>query len=69
MRKMDEKKLTLETYTMYLKHSVWDGTKEFQLDEPLVIRYVVQLETGSAVYMINEMMDRMKHEVLSRFER
>ncbi len=66
---MDEKKLTVETYTLSLKHSVWDGTKEFQLDEPLVIRYVVQLETGSAVYMINEMIDRMKHEVLLKFAR
>ena len=46
---MDEKKLTLETYTLYLKHSI--------------------LETGSVAYMINEMMDRMKHEVLCRFER
>ena len=66
---MDKKKLTLETYTLSLKHSVWDGTKEFQLDEPIVIRYAVQLETGSTPYMINEMMGRMKHEVLSRFAR
>ena len=66
---MDEKKLTVETYTLSLKHTISDGTKEFQLDEPIVIKYVALLDSGNSTYMINEMMDRMKHELLSRFER
>lgn len=66
---MDEKKLTLETYTLCLKHTISDGTKEFNLDEPIVIKYVVLLDNGSATYMINEMINRMKHELLSRLER
>ena len=66
---MIQKKIAFETYTLVLKHSVWDGEEEHELEEPIVVKHMADLSIGTSTYMINEMMDRMKHEVLSRFER
>lgn len=66
---MDEKKIAFETYTLVLKHSLWDGEEEHKLEEPIVVKHMAQLSIENPTYMINEMMDRMKHELLCRFER
>lgn len=61
--------LTLETYTLVLYHNILFGGEELKVEDPIAIKYTVQLSEGSSSYMLNEMMDRMKHEVLSRFGR
>lgn len=66
---MSRKKIAFETYTLILKHSVWDGEEEHELEKPIVVKHMANLSLGSSIYMINEMMDKMKYEVLSRFER
>ena len=66
---MSRKKIAFETYTLVLKHSLWDGEEEHELEEPIVVKHVAQLSLGHPTYMINEMMDRMKHALLCRFER
>ena len=66
---MIENKLTFETYTLVLYHNILFGEEEQKVEEPIAIKYTVQLNEGSSSYMINEMMERMKHELLSRYAR
>ena len=65
---MDERKLTFEAYTLVLKHSFWDGEEEHELEEPIAVRCMVTT-FGNPTCMINEMMDKMKHELLLRCAR
>ena len=62
-----EEKLAYETYTIILKHSIFDGEQEHQVEEPLVIKQLTQLGTVHAGYIVNDMMERMKHELLKRY--
>lgn len=64
-----EKKLAYETYTLILKHSIWDGEQEHELEEPLCVKHIAELTLGNPTYLINEMMDRMKCELLKRVAR
>lgn len=57
---------TFEAYTLVLKHSIWDGRKEYELEEPIAVRCMVETKFGAPTYMVNEMMDKMKHELLLR---
>ena len=66
---MDERKLTFEVYTLVLKHSLWDGEKEHELEEPIAVRCMVETTFGNTTYTINEMMDKMKRELLLRCAR
>lgn len=66
---MDEDKLTLETYTLVLYHNILIGGEELKVEDPIAFKYTVQLSAGISSHMINEIMDRMKHEILSRFAR
>ncbi len=66
---MNDRGLTFEAYTLVLKHSIWDGEKEHELEEPIAVRYMVEPTFGTPIYMINEMMDKMKHELLLRCAR
>lgn len=66
---MSKEKIAFETYTLVLKHSLWDGEEEHELEEPIVVKHMTQVFRANSTYMINEMMDRMKHELLYRFER
>lgn len=66
---MDKKKLAYEAYTLVLKHSIWDGGKEHQLEEPIAVRCMVDVTLGNSTNLINEMMDKMKHELLLRCAR
>ena len=66
---MTKKKIAFEAYTLVLKHSIWDGEEEHELEEPIVIKNMMQLSLGNPTYMINEMMEKMKHELLVRCAR
>ena len=66
---MNERGLTFEAYTLVLKHSIWDGGEEHQLEEPIVVRCMVDATFGKPTIMINEMMEKMKHELLVRCAR
>lgn len=66
-RMNEDKKLTYETYTIILKHSIFDGEQEHQVEEPLVVKQMTLLGTVPAGYIVNNMMDRMKHELLKRY--
>lgn len=63
---MDERRLTFEVYTLILKHSIWDGEKEYELGEPIAVKCMVETTSGNTTYIINEMMDKIKHELLLR---
>ena len=63
---MNERKLTFEAYTLVLKHSIWDGEKEHEMEEPIAVKCMVETTLGNPTYIINEMMDKMKHELLLR---
>lgn len=61
-----------EEYTLILKHELVSDGKTYQLDEPLIIKHICFASPSipnpmiSSAYSINEMMDRMKHELLQR---
>lgn len=62
----EDKKPAYETYTIILKHSIFDGEQEHQVEEPLVVKQMTQLGTAPIGYVVNDMMERMKHELLKR---
>lgn len=66
---MSEKKIAVETYTLVLKHSIWDGEKTYELEEPLIIQTAAELALEKPIYVLNEMMDKLKYEVLNRYAR
>lgn len=66
---MSEKKIAVEIYTLVLKHSLWDGEKTYELEEPLIIQNAAELALGKPVYVLNKMMDKLKYEVLNRYAR
>lgn len=66
---MSREKIAFETYTLVLKHSILDGEEEHELEEPIVVKHMTQLSIGNSTYMINEMMEKMKHELLIRCAR
>lgn len=68
-RLMDDRRLTFEAYTLVLKHSIWDGGKEYELEEPIAVRCMVETTFGDQTYIINEMMNKMKHELLIKCAR
>lgn len=68
-RLMDDRRLTFEAYTLVLKHSIWDGGEEHELEEPIAVRCMYDKTFGNPTIMINEMMDKMKHELLLRCAR
>ncbi|MBR2566162.1 MAG: hypothetical protein IKE29_16280 [Paenibacillus sp.] len=61
-----------EEYTLILKHELVVGSTTYQMDEPLVIKHIdMALPNApkpmiSNTYLLNEMMDKMKHELLQR---
>ena len=63
------KKLAYETCTLILKHSIWDGKQEHELEEPLCVKHMAELTLGNPTYMLNDMMDNMKFELLNRVAR
>lgn len=65
-RKEDEKP-AYEIYTIILKHSIFDGEQEHQIEEPLVVKQMMQLGTVPIGYSVDVMMERMKHELLKRY--
>lgn len=65
-RLMDERGLTFEAYTLVLKHSIWNKGEEHELEEPIAVRCMYDKTFGNPTYVINEMMDKMKHELLLR---
>lgn len=64
-----EKKLAYETYTLILKHSIFDGEQEHELDEPLCVKHMAELTLGNPTYFINDMMDKLRCELLKRIAR
>lgn len=66
---MDEKKLAYEAYTLVLKHSVWDGGIEHMLEEPIAVKCMVEFSHGNPTILINEMMDKMRCELMNRLVR
>ena len=61
-----QKAPSYEVYTIILKHSIFDGEREIQMEEPLVIKHMTLLGFGHSEYIINDMMERMKCELLKR---
>ena len=67
--------IAYEEYRLTLKHEIINGDKTYQLDEPLVVKYMyiaapnTPTNTGlriSHAYLLNEMMEKMKHELIQR---
>ena len=58
--------MTYEVYTLTLKHCIGNGEQEHEIEEPLVIKQMLPLEHISSACILNNMMDRMKDELLSR---
>ena len=62
--------IAYEEYTLVLKHELIDGDKTYQLDEPLIVKYVSFASPSipnpiiSNTYLLNEMMDKLKHELI-----
>lgn len=62
--------IAYEEYSLILKHELINGDKTYQLDEPLIVKYVnfahlnSQNPMISMTYLLNEMMDKLKHELL-----
>lgn len=57
-----------ETYRLTLRHEIFDEEgKRYPLDEPITIEYYILLDNkiGSTV-ILNEMMDKLKAELLAR---
>ena len=66
---LEDKKISYEAYTIILKHEVFDGEKYYQLEEPLIIKElsIIPFSDYSSI-VLNEMMDKLKHELISRYE-
>lgn len=64
-RLMDKRKLTFEAYTLVLKHSIWDGGVEHQLEEPIAVRCMVDATFGNSTNVINEMIEKNETRVVS----
>lgn len=64
-----------EDYTLILKHTMRGGIspsgeyeESFEIDPPIVLRYVINHMdyTPPKSILVNEMMERFKHDLLSR---
>ena len=69
---MDKDGMTLfsyEAYTITLKHTIFCAgeEKELELEEPLTIRYISDTTFRPTSILINEMMDKLKAELLKRY--
>ena len=62
--------LAYEEYVLVLKHELVDGNKTYQLDEPLTIKHINLASPNTpnlminSTYLLNEMMDKLKHELI-----
>ena len=64
-----EKKPSYEIYTLILRHSIFDGEHEYEIEEPIVLKQMAEISLGHSEWAIDCMMDRMKHELINRYTR
>jgi hypothetical protein len=55
-----------EIYRLRLDHYVNDGEKRHQIEEPLVIEMIVDCTYMSLPICLNNMLDKMRKELLNR---
>lgn len=64
--------IAYEEYTLVLKHELINGDKTYQFDEPLIIKHISIASPSipnpmiSRTYLLNEMMDKLKYELIQR---
>ena len=63
---MDDLKIMFESYTLVLKHSYWDGNKEHLIDDPIAIKYSIESIGCNEIYVLNEMINRIKDELFKK---
>ena len=55
-----------EVYRLRLDHYMQDEKESYPLEEPLVVQVIYDRRHGNPSICLNEMLDRMKYEVLRR---
>lgn len=60
--------MIFECYSLVLEHVIIDTEKNerVRIEEPLCVQYLCDLLNGSSAYALNEVLERMKQEVLKR---
>ena len=59
--------MVYDVYSITYKHKIYDGAQEIAVEEPLVIKQMYEASHGYPAIVINNMMDRMKAELLARY--
>ena len=54
-------KLTFERFIIDL-----ESGERFKVEEPLIVQHVFDTTNGGCTYVLNSILERMKHEVLNR---
>ncbi len=60
--------MIFEGYSLVLEHFIVDTKKgeRVRIEEPLCVQNLCALSNGSSAYALNEVLERMKQEVLKR---
>lgn len=58
-----------EVFTVTLKHSIIYGKEEHEIEDPIIVKYLIDRTfRGGSSIVINEMMDKLKHELLMKYK-
>lgn len=60
--------MDFEQYTVILKHEITSGMEKIEVEPPLILTHTFDRRFICSTVSLNELMDRLKEEVLRRME-